>query len=144
MAGIVVMAASLGQATPPRALAEQTRAAERLAARAEPPGYSVAIADPGLSALLTIEPARPGRNRVRLDLAGAHDDGPLATRELTLSLANVPLGIEPSEHHAQRSGPGSYEIADLPIPVSGTWTFTIAALVGDFDRRIVATEVPIR
>jgi copper transport protein len=99
--------------------------------------------DRRLSALLEIEPARPGRNRVRLDLADARD-APIAALELKLSLSNTQLGIEPSEHAAERSGPGVYEIADLPIPASGTWTFTIAALVSDFDRRIVTTEVPIR
>jgi copper transport protein len=143
MAAIVAVTVTLGQAIPPRALAEQARAEQRLAAMRGAPGYAVEIADRGMAALLTVEPARPGRNRVRLDLAAA-GDAPLATRELTLSLANTSLGIEPSEHRAVRSGPGSYEIADLPIPTSGTWTFTIAALVDDFDRRIVATEVPIR
>ena len=60
------------------------------------------------------------------------------------SLGNAALGIEPSEHAAARAGPGIYEIADLPIPASATWTITIAALVSAFDRRIVTTEVPIR
>jgi copper transport protein len=143
MAAIVATTATLGQATPPRALAEQAQAMRHMAAPASRPGYFVMIADRGLSAFLEIEPARPGRNRIRLDLADT-GDAPISPLELRLSLANAALGIEPSEHAATRSGPGSYEIADLPIPVSGTWTFSIAALVDDFDRRTVATEVPIR
>jgi copper transport protein len=63
---------------------------------------------------------------------------------LTLSLSNAPLGIEPSDHAVTLAAPGVYEISDLPIPVAGTWTIGIAALISDFDRRIVTTEVPIR
>jgi copper transport protein len=142
MAAIVVTTVTLGQATPPRALAAQAAALRSAAADADP-GYAVAIADRGLSAFLEIAPARPGRNRIRLDLADGADL-PLAALELKFSLGNAALGIEPSEHAAWRAGPGIYEIDDLPIPASGTWTITIAALVSDFDRRIVTTEVPIR
>jgi len=142
MAAIVATTVTLGQATPPRALAAQAQAMRMAAADADP-GYAVAIADRSLFTLLAVDPARPGHNRVRLDLADLRDK-PVAALELKLSLGNAALGIEPSEHAAVRAGPGVYEIADLPIPVSGTWTISIAALVSDFDRRIVTTEVPIR
>jgi len=142
MAAIVATTVTLGQATPPRALAAQA-AAMRMAAADAGPGYAVAIADRSLFTLLAVDPARPGRNRVRLDLADLRDK-PVAALELTLSLGNAALGIEPSEHAAARAGPGIYEIDDLSIPASGNWTFSIAALVSDFDRRIVTTEVPIR
>ncbi|HXQ51767.1 MAG TPA: CopD family protein [Stellaceae bacterium] len=142
MAAIVVAAASLGAATPPRALAEQQRAHDRLAASGALAGVFVDVADRGLSAFIALEPARPGLNRLRLDLADDHE-APLAAKEMTLWIANEALGIEPSRHAMHIAGPGIYEISDLAIPVSGTWTFRLAALVGDFDERVLTTEVSI-
>jgi copper transport protein len=142
MAAIVVTAASLGAATPPRALAEQEHAHHQLASNGPPAGFFVDVAERGLSAFIMLEPAKPGLNRLRLDLADDHD-APFAAQELTLSIANEALGIEPSRHTLRRAGPGIYEISDLAIPASGTWTFKLAALVDDFDQRVVTAEVPI-
>ena len=142
MALIVVTTARLGQATPPRALAEQAQAHHARAA-AEPPGFFVEIADVGISAFVAVEPAKPGLNRLRLDLADGHD-APLAALGLKLSIANPQLGIEPRERELVPNGAGSYEIADLAFPASGTWTLSIDALVSDFEKRVVTTEIPIR
>lgn len=139
IAGIVVMAVSLGQATPPRALAEQ----ERSPPAGAPPGYFVAVAELGLNAYIALEPAKPGLNRLRLDLTD-EGDAPFAARELTLSIANAALGIEPSEHTLRAAGPGVYELADIAFPAAGLWTLKVGALVSDFDKRVFTTEVPIQ
>jgi copper transport protein len=123
-------------------LAEQAQAHHARAA-AEPPGFFVEIADVGISAFVAVEPAKPGLNRLRLDLADGHD-APLAALGLKLSIANPQLGIEPRERELVPNGAGSYEIADLAFPASGTWTLSIDALVSDFEKRVVTTEIPIR
>jgi len=138
MAAIVVTAALLGQATPPRALAEQARARPAGA----PEGYFVAVADLGLNAYIALDPARPGLNRLRLDLMDGRD-APFAAKALTLSIANSALGIEPSEHELRAAAPGVYELDAIPIPAAGLWTFQVGALVSDFDKRVFTTEVPI-
>jgi copper transport protein len=139
MVAIVVTAASLGQATPPRALAEQ----EHVHPSDTPAGYFVEVADLGLTAFIALEPARSGLNRLRLDLL---DDGdaPFAAKALTLSIANAALGIEPSEHALRSAGPGVYELDDIPIPAAGLWTLKVGALVSDFDKHVFTTEVPIQ
>ncbi len=139
MAGIVVMAASLGQATPPRALAELAHAHPA----GEPPGYFVEVADVGMTAFLAFEPGKPGANRVRLDLLG-DDDAPIAAKELTLSIANPALGIEPSDHLLRVAAPGVFELGDIAFPAAGTWTVKVGALVSDFEKRVFTTEVLIQ
>ena len=144
MAIIVTTAATLGQATPPRALAEQEHVRQLAAAAGgAPAGYFVEVADLGLTAFIALEPARPGLNRLRLDLVDNHD-APFAVKELMLSIANAALGIEPSEHELRNAGPGVYDLAEFAIPAAGTWTFKVGALVSDFDRRVFTTEVPIQ
>lgn len=71
-----------------------------------------------------------------LTLALASGDAAVARAHAVLLEADPPDGAVVAHSPA--------DIADLPIPVSGTWTFSIAALVDDFDLRTVTTEVPIR
>lgn len=125
-AEIAIVLAILGTAAlwrftpPPRALA---------LAAAQP--ASVHVHTEKAMAEISVTPGRAGPVTITVALLDA-EFGPLAAKELRLSLANPAAGIEPIERVATRQPDGSWQVAGMTIPVAGRWTVELEILVSDF------------
>jgi len=146
--GIVMATASLGETPPPRALAEEmpmtmdgmdTAGMDMGSASAS---YSVATVANGRTAIVTATPAHPGSNRIAITLING-DGTVMVSSEVSAWLSNPTLGIEAAQYRATPTAPGDYAVT-APLPVAGTWTVEVDALVNDFERAIFTTEVPIQ
>jgi len=140
IASVLVATAMLGQTTPPRAHAAEPHAHH---ARETPGvGFATTAMAGNRKLLLEAAPAHPGNNRLTLTLVDT-DGKPAAPLDVTVWLSNPALGIEPSEHKAVRTAPGRY-VVEAPLPIAGTWTIEVDALVTDFEKATFTTTVPIR
>lgn len=61
------------------------------------------------------------------------DFSPLDPVEVTLTLSNPALGIEPIRREATRRDDGTWRVDDLTVPVAGRWDVDIALLVSEFE-----------
>jgi copper transport protein len=141
IAGILVATAMLGQATPPRALAEETHAHHHPEIPAE--DFTVTAMAGNRKLLLEVAPAHPGNNRLTMTLTN-QDGTPMAALEVSVWLSSPALGIEPSELKATQLAPGRYVAAAAPLPVAGAWAIEIDALVTDFEKAVFTTTVTIQ
>jgi len=144
---VVVLTAALSFNAPPRtavAAGEPGHAGGHHQAGSHPGGPAVEqrATVGGVTATLTLTPARAGANTLRLalrDAAGA----PVEPLELALRIASAEHGIEAvvrrplpqGDHHA-------LETADMALP--GAWTLRLDVLVTDFDRVTFEFEVALR
>ena len=62
-------------------------------------------------------------------------------RELDVTVAHPRAGIEPLGRRAEPVGTEAYETGDIVLPVSGTWSVRVDALVTDFERLTVTADV---
>lgn len=141
VAGVVIATAMLGEATPPRALAEQ---AHEHRAPARPDGNVTIVATAGGRKLsLDVAPAHPGSNRLAMTFVNA-DGTVMAPLDVSVWLSSPALGIEPSELKATKVAPGRYAVMAAPLPIAGLWTIEVDALVTEFEKVTFTTTVPIR
>lgn len=150
--GIVVATASLGETPPPRALAEEMPMDNGMTmdmgnmgnagGSGGSAGYSVATMAEHRTAVVTLTPAHVGSNQVTVTLLNA-DGTKMVSSEVSVWLSNPALGIEAAQYAAVSNGPGDYTTT-APVPVPGTWTVEVDALVSDFERTIFVTDVPIK
>lgn len=137
---IAVMLAILGTAAlwrftpPPRTLA--------LALAAAAPA-SVHIHGEKAMAEIGVTPGRVGPVSVSISLLdGAF--GPLAAKEVRLSLANRAAGIEAVERPAIRQPDGNWQVNELNLPVAGRWTVELEILVSDFELIRLSETIEIK
>jgi copper transport protein len=91
---------------------------------------------------LTVDPAHTGANVIHLYLSGPGGSLQEFTEvSLTASLPDHELG--PIDLALVPSGPNHYTAPAAQFPFAGRWKLTVAALVSEFARRILTTEVPI-
>lgn len=150
--GIVVATASLGETPPPRALAEEMPMDNGMTmdmgnmgnagGSGGSAGYSVATMAEHRTAVVTLTPAHVGSNQVTVTLLNA-DGTKMVSSEVSVWLSNPALGIEAAQYAAVSNGLGDYATT-APVPVPGTWTVEVDALVSDFERTIFVTDVPIK
>ncbi|MDR3533320.1 MAG: copper resistance protein CopC [Rhodopila sp.] len=133
VAGVLAATASLGQVTPPRALAEAAHPAADIAISARAGSRT---------ALIKVVPGRRGDNRLAVTLLNP-DGTPAAARGVSVWLSNPDLGIEASEREMTREAAGRFVIERLPLPIAGNWTVEIDALVTDFDQWVFTATVPV-
>jgi copper transport protein len=69
----------------------------------------------------------------------AGDTGPLEAREVRVTLANNPAGIEPIRRPATRINETEWRVDNITIPVAGSWTVKVDILVSDFQITIEGT-----
>ena len=114
--GVVVATAMLGEATPPRALAEQ---AHEHSAPARPDGHVTIVATAGGRKLsLDVTPGHPGSNRLAMTFI--NDDGTaMAPLDVSVWLSSPALGIEPSELEATKVAHGRYAVMAAPLSHRG-------------------------
>lgn len=135
---IVVVLAVLGTAAlwrftpPPRALALAATQPAAIHIHTEK-----AMAD------LSVTPGHAGPATIAVSLLDG-EFGPLAAKELRLSLANPAAGIEPIERAAVRQPDESWQVSGMTLPAAGRWTVEIEILVSDFEMIRLSGTVEIR
>ncbi|MCW2235643.1 copper resistance protein CopC [Azospirillum canadense] len=152
---VLLFTAGLGTTPPPRALAESDVAESDVAKSdvaksdvaksdvATSAGFSAVVTVRGRPALITVTPARPGPNRLAVQIEQA-DGTPLNAQEVSAELALPSAGIEPIGRVLAKAGPGLYAADGVELPLAGDWTVRVDALVSDFEKALYRTEVTVR
>jgi len=136
-AGLVLLLTSMFALTPPpRALAGRTPAAIQHA------DYAALVTQRGRTALITVAPARPGRNRVTIHLSQA-DGSPFTPSEAVLEWELPAAGVAPLRRTLSAAGPGVVGANDIEMPIAGRWSLRLDVLVDDFDKAVFRTEIPV-
>jgi copper transport protein len=94
-------------------------------------------------AQVTLNPGPGGRTTAMITLASGTGT-PLASKEVVVALSNPALGIESVERHATQVGTGVWRADDLILPVPGRWRIRVDALVDDFDKVTLESEIDVR
>jgi copper transport protein len=137
---ILCVTAFLSQTVPPRALIEQQAAAVEAARET---GQTALIVVGNRKALLLIDPARAGRNTIRVRVLN-DDDQPIDPLEVSVDLSNPAAGIEPL-HRALTPAEDSYfDYTGPELSIAGTWTIRIDALISDFEKSVFETEIIVK
>lgn len=119
--------------------------------RLTPPPRALAAAEPALVHLhdgktmadITVTPGRPGPVTITVRLT-REDGTPIVARELSVSLEQPGLGIEPLTRTGAPAEPGAWEITGLLVPTAGTWTIAVTALIDDFDKIVLDGPVVVQ
>ena len=137
-AGVVVLTASLGGVTPPRALAEQAAHGH---AHHVAHDYAVHAAARGRHLILVVTPAAVGDSR--LDLFFTDDrNRPIEGKAVELSLSLPERGIEPLHLAAEPVEPGHYRAQTL-LPLPGEWQTGVELLIDDFTKLTFQTRIVV-
>lgn len=119
--------------------------------RLTPPPRALAAAEPAFVHLhdgramadITITPGRTGP--VTLSVRLMREDGtPIPAKELSVSLEQPGLGIEPLVRAGVPAEPGAWDVSGLLVPTSGTWTIVVTALIDDFDKIVLDGPVLVQ
>lgn len=110
---------------------------------AAPRPASVHIHTAKAMADVTVTPGHAGPVSVSIALLTG-DFGPLAAKEVTLTIANPAAGIEPIKRPATKPGDGTWRVDNLVIPVPGRWDVEVAILISDFDLVRIRETIDIR
>ena len=130
---VLLFTAGMGTTPPPR-----TQAAVETA----PAGYTTVLSVKERPAVITVTPARPGPNRIGVQVA-QRDGTPLNALEVSAELALPSAGIEPITRTLKAVEPGLYAVDGVQLPLPGTWTLRVDVLVSDFEKALYRTEVPV-
>lgn len=133
---ILLFTAGLGTTPPPRVQAQQAGATA-------PAGFSTAVTVKGRPALITVTPARPGPNRIVVQIAQP-DGTPLTALEVSAELALPSAGIEPISRKLKAESPGVYAADGVELPLAGAWSVRVDALVSDFEKALFRAEVVVK
>lgn len=131
---ILLLSASFALTPPPRA---RSGGVER-----PPPGFSIVTVRNGHMAIIDVDPARPGRNRIRLHLQD-EDGKQLAAREATAEWEVPAAGIAPLRRPLSSLGPGFFGSDDMELPLAGRWELRLDVLIDDFDKQVFRTRLQL-
>ncbi|WP_060721724.1 copper resistance CopC/CopD family protein [Azospirillum thiophilum] len=131
---ILLLSASFALTPPPRA---RSGGVER-----PPPGFSIVTVRNGHMAIIDVDPARPGRNRIRLHLQD-EDGKQLAAREATAEWELPTAGIAPLRRPLSSLGPGFFGSDDMELPLAGRWELRLDVLIDDFDKQVFRTRLQL-
>ncbi len=131
---VVLLTAALGTTPPPRTLVKPVIEA--------PVGYSSVATAKGRQAVIDLDPARVGTNRLTLHLAQPDGD-PFDPKELSVELSQPAAGIEPLSRRPTHSGPGVYRLDGLTLPLAGRWDIRVDALIDDFEKAIFRASLTV-
>jgi copper transport protein len=129
MLGVLAVTAVLAQTPPPRAAAIEH-------------AWRATLGTGDRLVELTLSPHHPGANTVLLRFRDRHD-APFDPHEVVIEIANSAAGVEPYVRQARRTAAGEYRLDGAPFAVAGNWSLRVDARVGDFDKLVFRTEVPI-
>ncbi|MGN6461150.1 MAG: CopD family protein, partial [Pseudolabrys sp.] len=119
--------------------------------RLTPPPRALAAVEPAFVHLhdgkamadITVTPGRPGPVNISVRLM-REDGTPIAAKELSVSLEQPGLGIEPLIRTGAPTEPGAWEVSGLLVPTAGTWTIAVTALIDDFDKIVLDGPVLVQ
>jgi mono/diheme cytochrome c family protein len=144
---VLFATAALGTTPPPRALTEQAQHHHGMQATAEADvaeGYQISVPADDYMAVIDVVPARAGNNSIAVHLSGAGDGAPYDALDVRMELSQESAGIEPLARPLERTGPGEYRIARAELPLSGTWSIRIDALITDFKKAIFEAGIAMQ
>lgn len=140
-AGIAIATATLGGATPPRALQDQQ--SERSMPGGALAGVSVRIVVGDRTAAINVVPGAVGNNALSIALLDSRG-GPLDAVEVDVLVGSAALAIEPREYRAKKNAAGKYAIDAVAMPIAGVWEVIVEATVSDFEKSRFDAKVSIR
>lgn len=140
LAGAILLGTAVLAHTPPP---PGTTAHQHEHAHDASQSYAIVTTSRGRTLLLEVAPARTGANALTLWLTDA-DGQVLAPIGISIALSLPAAGIEPLVRQPERTGPGRYALPRVDLPVAGRWRVRVDALISDFEKAILTTEVPIR
>jgi copper transport protein len=93
-----------------------------------------------LMVMVSFSPGRIGSNRLQLEVL---DPGfiPFDSKEVTVALTPADGSLEPQELKAKAEGGGIYQLDAIFVPKPGLWHLRVGALVTDFERTDLETDV---
>jgi len=91
---------------------------------------------------MTIDPGRPGPNRITLALADA-DQQPIDAIEVVLWASLPERGVEEVRRPAARTGLGRFALEADILSIPGRWTLRVDALVTDFEKAVFEIALPL-
>ena len=106
-------------------------------------GQTELIASRERKALLTVTPAKPGRNTIRVRVL-RNDDRVVDPLEVSVDLSNAGAGIEPLRRRLDARDDGYFDYSGPELAVAGRWTVRIDVLIDDFEQAVFETEIEIK
>jgi copper transport protein len=96
-------------------------------------GATETVVDLGpLDAHLTVEPAMPGPNAIRLELMEGHSPA-TGVSEVRVSASLPSAGIGPLRFTTSEGEPGTYAVNAAQLPIAGHWQLRIEVRRGEFE-----------
>lgn len=105
-------------------------------------GYATWVSQRNRALLLEITPAVRGPNALTARFSTLAGD-PLAPPEVTVSFAHSASGVEPITRPLTRGRNGVFRLGRIDLPLGGTWTVRVEALIDDFEKVVFEVEMPI-
>lgn len=127
---------------PPRSTNAAAAAIAEAAAKPFVPDFYNHFHIGNLGASVTVSPGAVGPVAATAELIDG-EGNPLEAMEVELALALPEDGIEPVTLDAVKQDDGTWRAEGFYLPVPGTWTMTVTALISDFDRRTVSGPMVI-
>lgn len=133
--GILALVALWRYTPPPRALLKVAPSTTVVSAHAH---TGDAMAD------LLYQPATPEQPATLTLYLSAPDLSPLPAQELQVAFSNPETGIEPINYLAQRVETGVWQVSGITLPPQQRWQIRIDALISDFDRIRLDTDLSLQ
>ncbi len=142
---VLAVTASLAQTPPPRSLrdAAPSAAAEHDHEGAAEEAYAVGMVAQGKTAILSVSPARSGRNTVTVALRGSGWTG-IEPLQVSAVFSLPAAGVEAIVRPMPRIGSGVYEVVGGDMAIAGEWTVKIDVLINDFEKVTFSAPIPVR
>ena len=107
------------------------------------PATTQIMSTDGAMANIAMTPGRAGPVRMTVDLMDMTMK-PITPQEVSVSLSNPAAGIEPITRQAVKDSEGKWQVDGLTLPIAGTWSVTVNALITDFRQADLEGTIAIR
>ncbi|MGQ3215487.1 FixH family protein [Shinella sp.] len=104
---------------------------------------SVHIHSDKAMAEVIVTPGRAGPAAVSA-LILSPDFMPLTPKEVVFVFSNPPAGVEPMRREAELQPDGTWNAADVVLPLAGQWQMRIDVLISDFELVRLQETIEIR
>jgi copper transport protein len=115
--------------------------AKAVLAQREPTTRTTTTVGP-FTAVVTVTPARPGPNRIRLAFT-TRSNTPARLAEVRLAASLPSRGVGPLRFSTRPLGRGRYEVAAAPLAIAGDWRLQLSVRRGEFDEWLKTINLTI-
>lgn len=146
MLAVLVAAASLTLATPPRAIGDMNAAAAAgggMDMMSMGDGFRATWKDGDYSVDVEVTPAKPGENMIMATFRDAAGN-PIAVTGSVVVMGLPAAQIEGVRVSGEPAGPEMQHFMVSETILPGDWTMTVEGFVNDFDKVMISGTVPIR